>query len=147
MAEERQEIWTYIGQRVFEKRGGVPVLGHFWRDANGQERVFKRNIVPFARPGGQFRVTWDGEKSVYVNGERAPKYVGVHEDAAEVAAWRAAEQADLALRRMMKMARNDMKEDQLRELLAPLAREYQRRDYTGRTALIATVIRYMTTGA
>lgn len=145
MCELRQDVWTYIGQRI-SGSGNPPRMVHKYAGEDGNEWSMKKAVARYARPGARYRVTMAGESSIQMGGEHKPEYVGMHDDEEQIAAWTAAERADQAKRRRLKAAKNDMEPDRLAELLRPLAEEYRSRDATGRRALIATVIEYMTTG-
>ena len=142
--EEERVRRTYIGERY----DGKGRLLHHWRAENGSVYIHDHRQTKFPAglaPGAVYEFVKTGGR-IYVSGEKGPRYVGRHPDAEDIARWTAAQAADRALRRQARQAKNDLGPDRLAELLQPLMTEYRRRNPDGRTALIATVIRYMTTG-
>lgn len=138
------ERWTYEGLQ----RSAPDKLSHMWRDEAGVIRSFDKNMVRIARPGVIYdvHVTRDaeGRSSVAMGGgSQGPVYVGMIDDEGALALLQAKSRAEEAAARAVKQAKADMSRDALAEILAPLKAEYQRRNRTGRRALLAVVLEEM----
>lgn len=138
----RTEVWTYIGQRLNKGK-----LLFAWMEEDGSIRHYPKQFGdPTPMPGARFRfkVTDDGHFGI--RGAARPEYIGVHENEEEVARWRLLHEADRALYRERNAAKADMSENKLNVLLRPIKEEYERRNWEGKAALIAVVIRFITGG-
>lgn len=138
------ERWTYEGPY----RSSPDKLAHAWRDDTGVGRWFDKNIVRMVRPGAIYdvHVTRDaeGRSSVAMgDGSKGPLYIGMIDDEAHLALLQAKSRAEEAAVRVVKQAKADMGRDAVAEILALLKAEYQRRNRTGRRALLAVVLEEM----
>lgn len=80
----KQEVWTYIGRKLYWDKTSKPALWYIWRREDGRDVPWNKQIVTGASVGSRYRITLskDAEDgaSIYTKGPRMPIYVGMMED-------------------------------------------------------------------
>ena len=137
------QVWLYVGMAITgDKRDYV------WEDEDGVRRYFGKLVVKDARPGASYELEVtprdDGGISVGIQRYGYKSFKGMCADTDRLAQLQTNDKAAQVAWRQRNEAKADMKADAVGEILKPLAAEYMRRNHTGRAALIATVIEYIT---
>lgn len=130
-----KELWTYHGVVMSVK----DKLLHKWVNADGKDLLFNKLLAKGARPGSiyEVRVVHVGDGlSMYPN----PEYKSMVSDSEELARIQSNSKAYEIEARVIRKAKADMSRDAIREVLKPLRGEYQRRNNTGRLALLVIVM-------
>jgi hypothetical protein len=111
------------------------------------EHCFKKPLVKYSRPGAIYEITCSPDgNSVYTKGKDAPRYVEILNNTALIIEWRALEESDETTARVAARMRKELSADELRRVLEPIRRAYQKTDRTGRRAIKVLVLEYLENG-
>ena len=127
--------YSYMGVRVDAKGKRV----HSWFVVEDDKSfVFGKNITSFASVGQMFLVHEVGDSSIRTGGDKAPRYVGKHQDSEMVVRWAIADEVAreaLASKAMATKAANESAP--LDELMTPILKAARKMNDTERRAFLA----------
>lgn len=109
---------------------------------NGKERIFSAKVFKLAYVGNMYTI----EATENTCWPDTLQFVSKWHDATEVAEWQAKARAFDVRRRMVRIAREAGKPEELQSALEPLRRAYRKTDATGRIALEATILYFLRYG-